>query len=120
MLDEGTQEWGEEVQSESARSDAGAPGSDRPEMRLRERPNRPVEGPQAPAAKDEGETRRFRRRRVRIALGLLCALVVAAAGYLYWDNARRFETTDDVHRGAPIRHRSQGVGLPHGSPRHRQ
>jgi membrane fusion protein, multidrug efflux system len=96
MLDESTQEWSEDVRPEPPRSAPGAPGSDRPEMRLRERPSRPVEGPRAPAAKDEGQKRRFRRRRTRIALGLLCSLVVAAGGYLYWDNARRFETTDDA------------------------
>jgi membrane fusion protein, multidrug efflux system len=101
MLEESTQEWRDEALPEPAQSGPGAPGSDRPEMRLRERPSRPFPAeaehtPQAPAAKDEGQKRRLRRRRVQIALGLLCSLVVAAAGYLYWDNARRFETTDDA------------------------
>ena len=101
MLDESAQEWSEEVLPERPRSDPGAPGSAGAEMRPRERPSRPFEGraeraPQAPLANDEGQKRRFRRREVQIALGLLCSLVVAAAGYLYWDNARRFETTDDA------------------------
>jgi membrane fusion protein (multidrug efflux system) len=100
MLDEGAQEWSEEVLPERPRSDAGAPGSAGPEMRLRERPSRSFEGgpehaPQAPRAKDEGRKRRFRRL-VLLALGLLGALIVAAGGYLYWDNARHFETTDDA------------------------
>ncbi len=101
MLVEGTQEWRDEGLPEPSASDAAAPGSDRAKLRLRERPTRPFEGeaeraPQAPLANDAGQKRRFRRRSVQIALGFLCALVVAAAGYLYWDNGRRFETTDDA------------------------
>jgi membrane fusion protein, multidrug efflux system len=101
MLEESTQEWRDEVQPEPPRSEPGAPGSAGAGMRLREQRSRPLPGeperaPQVPATKDAGEKRRYRRRRVQIALGLLCSLVAVAAGYLYWDNARRFETTDDA------------------------
>ncbi|HZB92752.1 MAG TPA: HlyD family secretion protein [Stellaceae bacterium] len=40
--------------------------------------------------------RRFGRHPVRLAVGLFGFLVAAAVGYLYWDNARHFETTDDA------------------------
>jgi membrane fusion protein, multidrug efflux system len=56
-------------------------------------------GPQArsraaslPAA---NETRR-RSRATGIALGAIGVALVMAGGYLYWDNARHFETTDDA------------------------
>jgi membrane fusion protein, multidrug efflux system len=100
MLDEGAPEWSEEEVPEP-RSDPGVLASADPEMRLREPPSRPFDGrtgraPQAPVADDAGHKRRFRRRRILLAVGLLGSLVVAAGGYLYWDNARHFETTDDA------------------------
>jgi membrane fusion protein (multidrug efflux system) len=40
--------------------------------------------------------RRPRRRRLALAIGLMLALPVAAGGYLYWDYAGHFESTDDA------------------------
>jgi membrane fusion protein (multidrug efflux system) len=45
---------------------------------------------------DEPHTGLLRRGPIAVALGLALSVVVAAAGYLYWDNAGRFETTDDA------------------------
>ena len=39
----------------------------------------------------------LRRNPYVIAIGLALFVVIAAAGYFYWDNARRFETTDDAY-----------------------
>jgi membrane fusion protein, multidrug efflux system len=38
----------------------------------------------------------FARRRLIVALALPLLLAAAASGYLYWDYARRFQTTDDA------------------------
>jgi membrane fusion protein (multidrug efflux system) len=38
----------------------------------------------------------LRRNPYVIAIGVALFVVIAAAGYLYWDNARRSETTDDA------------------------
>ena len=38
----------------------------------------------------------LRRHPVASVLGLIVLLVVAAAGYLYWDNSSHFESTDDA------------------------
>jgi membrane fusion protein, multidrug efflux system len=40
--------------------------------------------------------RRLPRRALIFTIGLPLFAVAAAGGYLYWDNARRFETTDDA------------------------
>jgi membrane fusion protein, multidrug efflux system len=37
----------------------------------------------------------LRRHPLAVALGALFCIPVAASGYLYWDNAKRFESTDD-------------------------
>ena len=36
------------------------------------------------------------RRRFAVAVALVLSIPVMAGGYLYWDNARRYETTDDA------------------------
>jgi membrane fusion protein (multidrug efflux system) len=36
-----------------------------------------------------------RRHPLAVALGLVLSIAAAAGGYLYWDNARHFESTDD-------------------------
>lgn len=64
----------------------------RQEDKLEPKPEKPPEG---------GTTRdpvasRFRRHPIIVALGLLGLLLVAGTGYLYLDNARHFETTDDA------------------------
>lgn len=51
----------------------------------------PQESRDAPA-----QRRRFTRRQYMIGGGLALALLASTAGYLYWDSARRFESTDDA------------------------
>jgi membrane fusion protein (multidrug efflux system) len=69
-------------------------------------------GPQPPSEADdehkpqdrsEGEEVRkswFRRHPIAVAFGLLCLVLAIPAGYLYWDYARHFETTDDAYIAA--------------------
>jgi membrane fusion protein, multidrug efflux system len=69
------------------------------EMLLRDRPTAPFEAEppaQPQSVNDNARNRRFRRHPVRLAIGFLGLMLVAAAGYLYWDDARHFETTDDA------------------------
>jgi membrane fusion protein, multidrug efflux system len=44
---------------------------------------------------DETRAGFWRRHPFAVALGLLVLIPVVAGGYLYWDNARHFESTDD-------------------------
>jgi membrane fusion protein (multidrug efflux system) len=44
---------------------------------------------------DETRAGFWRRHPFAVALGLLVCALAAAGGYLYWDNARHFESTDD-------------------------
>jgi len=53
-------------------------------------------GPPAHEGEDRARKGRLARHPIAVAFGLLCFLFVAAAGYLYWDNSRHFETTDDA------------------------
>jgi membrane fusion protein (multidrug efflux system) len=69
-------------------------------------------GPQPPSEADaehkpqdrseDEEVRKswFRGHPIAVAFGLLCLVLVMAAGYLYWDYARHFETTDDSYIAA--------------------
>jgi membrane fusion protein (multidrug efflux system) len=45
---------------------------------------------------DDRERRNMTRRAVRLSLAALLLASVAGAGWLYWDNARHYETTDDA------------------------
>jgi membrane fusion protein, multidrug efflux system len=45
---------------------------------------------------DEPRNGLLRRHPLAFLLGLLLLILVAAAGYLYWDYAKRFESTDDA------------------------
>jgi len=45
---------------------------------------------------DEPRASFLRRNPQALAIGVVLLAVIVAAGYLYWDNARRFETTDDA------------------------
>jgi membrane fusion protein (multidrug efflux system) len=59
----------------------------------------PIPLPREPAgeAGHEGKSRKgSKRRALRASLGALLVTLVAGGGYLYWDNARHFETTDDA------------------------
>lgn len=40
---------------------------------------------------------RLRRHPVVFVVGSACLLLIAATGYLYWDNSRHFEATDDAY-----------------------
>jgi membrane fusion protein (multidrug efflux system) len=51
-------------------------------------------GAHAPSEKAGGGW--LRRRPLSAALGLGALVLVGAAGYLYWDDARRYESTDDA------------------------
>ena len=72
---------------------------------LLKRPEQPKsERPSAPP-KPEGEEHRagkksrkgfLRRRPIATAFGLLFLAMTGGAGYLYWDNASRFQSTDDA------------------------
>ena len=97
---------------------------------LLERPEQPtVERPSAPL-KPEGEehgagekSRKgfLRRRPIATAFGLMFLAPSAGAGYLYWDNAAHFESTDDAFIAArQFSVAPQGVGLHHRGPGHRQ
>ncbi len=62
---------------------------------------RPPAGPDhEPPTEDEGDEKSaasfLRRNRYAVAIGLILLVVIAIGGYLYWDNASRFETTDDA------------------------
>ncbi len=68
-----------------------------------------------------GEPRKglLRRHPAGFAVGLLVLFAALPFGYLYSDYASHFEYTDDAyHRGAPVRYRARGVGLPHSRPGH--
>jgi membrane fusion protein (multidrug efflux system) len=65
----------------------------------REARERPAPAEQAGyAAKGEGDTPRkgASKRPLTLSLGILLLASVAGGGYLYWDNASHFETTDDA------------------------
>jgi membrane fusion protein (multidrug efflux system) len=47
-------------------------------------------------AKPDDAPRKAWRHRIALAFGLFGLVVIGAAGYLYWDNAWHFETTDDA------------------------
>ncbi|HTW72603.1 MAG TPA: HlyD family secretion protein [Acetobacteraceae bacterium] len=65
----------------------------------RERNERPTPSPQDLQAPTQGEATPRKggpRRLLSLSLGTLLLVSVAAGGYLYWDNASHFETTDDA------------------------
>jgi membrane fusion protein (multidrug efflux system) len=80
-----------------------SPAAQPPEALLREPPGPRFEarpGPQTAGVETPGRKRGLDRRQMGAAFGFVCALVVAAVGYLYWDDARHFETTDDAFMAA--------------------
>jgi membrane fusion protein (multidrug efflux system) len=121
MLERNSREIGDQMLLEGARSDPASAGgagklsgpAPNETLRLRSpvRPDTPLvdrPSPQPPFETDvergpqdrnEGDEIRkswFRRHPLAFPLGLLCMLAATSAGYLYWENARHFETTDDA------------------------
>ena len=60
----------------------------------------PSQQPELPKQEDKGAVKGIDNSRqwgsLRFAIGLPLVLAAAAAGYLYWDHSRRFESTDDA------------------------
>ena len=56
----------------------------------------PQAGPHQNKPADKPRGGWLRRRPVAVALGVIVLLMIAAAGYVYWDNAQHFESTDDA------------------------
>jgi len=60
----------------------------------------PAEPEHEQPAEDEGDEKStasfLRRNRYAVAIGLILLVAIAIGGYLYWDDASRFETTDDA------------------------
>jgi membrane fusion protein (multidrug efflux system) len=121
MLESNSRELGDQTLLEAPRSDpasargTGEPYGSAPNETLRLRspvreepplvdrpsPQLPVEAdverePQDRNAGDEVRKSWFRRHPKAVALGLPCMLAATSAGYLYWDYARHFESSDDA------------------------
>jgi membrane fusion protein, multidrug efflux system len=56
--------------------------------------------PQERRVGGEAHNGRLARHPIPAAFGLLCALLALPAGYIYWDYASHFETTDDAYIAA--------------------
>jgi hypothetical protein len=56
--------------------------------------------PQERRVGGEAHNGRLARHPIAAAFGLLCALLALPAGYIYWDYASHFETTDDAYIAA--------------------
>jgi membrane fusion protein, multidrug efflux system len=83
------------VRKEAVR--ARGPLPQRPGHRMEVQP--PREEPQVEQDRQQGDKPRrglLRRRPLGVLLGLLLCIPGTGAGYLYWDNARHFESTDDA------------------------
>lgn len=73
------------------------PNAERPLSRPRPEPEEKVaRGPQPAGADDKSRRGWLRRHPLVLALCLLFLVLAAPAGYLYWDYAAHFETTDDA------------------------
>src|SRR5271166_2106295 len=70
---------------------------ERPEQPTVERPSAPLkpEG-EEPGAGENARKGFLRRRPIAAAFGLLFLALAGGAGYLYWDDAAHFESTDDA------------------------
>ena len=61
------------------------------------------------------------RRRLLLIMGLVAAVVLGIAGYVYWDHTAHFESTDDAFIAArQYLDRAQGLRLHRRGARHRQ
>jgi membrane fusion protein, multidrug efflux system len=81
-----------------SREPARFPASERAERPVRERPSPPSEAPQAAEPGPAGEVRKswIRGHPIVAPVGIIALILAAAAGYLYWDYAAHFESTDDA------------------------
>jgi membrane fusion protein, multidrug efflux system len=112
--------WSRQVNSDA--QDTAQPGTGFVRARMPKPLEHPQERPQEPAQERRSDERRIvdlplhgeqhreqdgggahepragsmKRHPVVLALGLALFVVAAAAGYLYWDEARHFESTDDA------------------------
>jgi membrane fusion protein (multidrug efflux system) len=83
---------------------------DAPQVLDRPQPQRPIQLPRGFAPREahdrqpevddpdqaQARSRFLQRNRVAIVVAAIAFIVMSAAGYLYWDYARRFESTDDA------------------------
>jgi membrane fusion protein (multidrug efflux system) len=92
----------------SAGGPAGLEGGDASDPAPQDRPSDGRSGEDARSAKAEGEQQAgdesgdkpregfLSRHPIAVVIGLILLAAVAVAGYVYWDNARHFESTDDA------------------------
>ncbi len=114
MVDHDSRDLGDNLVLEARRSDeasAGGPGPsrptrpsaapvallERPEQPAAERPAKPVERPaeSGPQSAPGEKARRFPRA-VAATFGLILLAPTGAAGYVYWEDAGHFQSTDDA------------------------
>jgi membrane fusion protein, multidrug efflux system len=97
LADEGVRDQPERVFAEHD-NDVGHPLSRDilPEIMERPVPQKSEAGRQAGTRGDAKPPRSTFRRVLHGSLGALLLMYAAGGGYLYWDNARHFETTDDA------------------------
>src|ERR1700726_2178140 len=67
-----------------------------PEIKEPPAPQQSEPGRQAGKQGDDKPPRSTFRRVLHVSFGALLLASAAGGGYLYWDNARHFETTDDA------------------------
>ena len=121
MSERDYREKGDQALIEAPRSDSASarrkdqPSGPAPDQRVpprspTRRPEQPSANPREPnedvnsrtddAGGDEARKSWPRRHPIAVALGLLCLVLALPAGYLYWDYASHFETTDDAYIAA--------------------
>jgi membrane fusion protein (multidrug efflux system) len=84
--------------SQAVHARAPKPQEPGDERRIAEVPARPEtrDAEQSDDGADERDQSFLRRHRFALPIGLALAVVVGAGGFLYWDNARHFQSTDDA------------------------
>ena len=86
----------ETVQFEPAADRSAWPDVAAPKMERWPRPDADTETHET-GADEQSREGRFRRHPVVFVVASACLLLVAAVGYLYWDNSSHFEATDDAY-----------------------
>jgi membrane fusion protein, multidrug efflux system len=115
MLERDSRERGDQALLQERRSEAAparekekpySPAADEAaRLRAPARPEQPFEPnedlePQERSAGNEVRRSWLRRHQIAVAFGLLCLFLALPAGYLYWDYASHFESTDDAYIAA--------------------